>query len=367
MDRRKFLGTSMALSAISAFGVKSLSANGTGKVFRQENIIVDGCSPTFPTQEWIELLKKGGVNCWHSSSVGSLLYLSNLLTFLDKHKDEIELAKSTLDIYRIAEEGKIATTFGWQSADPLVDTSANNWAVKPPQTSLRAYYELGLRVLNLVYNVTNKFAGGCLNPEIGLSRAGRYLVAEAQEMGMLVDCGGHTGEKSSLDIIKIAKKPVVCTHSNVDTLNKNPRNTSDRVIKGIANSGGLFAISAIDPFMRWGPHTMGRDPDSYPKSNVARIVDEFDYLRKLVGVDHIGLGADFTHGANARVDGSVAFAFSEEMTYAHQPIAYADGFEDPSQTPNLIVEMENRSWRQEDIGKVMGGNWLRVYKDAWGS
>src|SRR5665811_514552 len=88
--------------------------------------------------------------------------------------------------------------------------------------------------------------------QMPLTRSGEFLVRKMQEMGILVDCGGHTGERSSMDIIRIAKRPVICSHSNVKALNDNPRCTSDRVIDGIARTGGVFGLCAVDAFMTWG-------------------------------------------------------------------------------------------------------------------
>jgi membrane dipeptidase len=170
----------------------------------------------------------------------------------------------------------------------------NDWRDhKPPLTNLRAFYELGLRVAGLQYNMANQFGGGCLDPTVPLTIQGKYLVAQMQELGILVDCGGHIGEQTSLGILEMARRPVVCTHSNVLALNDNPRNTSDRVIEGIAKTGGVFGVTAMDGFLTWSrkdaPEAMtGPFP---PRAGVPRYVDEFDYLKRLVGVGLLGVAA----------------------------------------------------------------------------
>jgi len=367
MNRRSFFKT-VAITGGSAVLLHSIpQTTGAKDEGSPSSIIVNGLDPTGPTEQYLDMLKQGGVGCWHTSVGDSLQSLSLFHSFLDKHSDKIELGKSVKDIHRIYQEGKIAVIFGTQSADSLADPWNNDWVSNPPKICLRAYYELGLRIINLIYNMSNSFAGGCLNPHIGLSKSGRYLVSEMQKMGILVDCGGHTGEKTSLDIIEMAERPVVCSHSNVAALNDNPRCTSDRVIEGIAKSGGVFGVTAISSFMIWGPKTIGKKREDLPKVAVSRMIDEFDYLKKLVGVDYIGLGPDFTHGANALIDPENSFIFPPEMSYRQQPIEYVEGFEDITKLPNVEKKMRERGWKDEDIRKVFGENWLRVYEQAWGA
>ena len=116
---------------------------------------------------------------------------------------------------------------------------------------MRKYYELGLRVANLNYQLSNQFGGGILDPKAPLTTQGKYIVANMQDMGILVDCCGHTSEQTALDIIAMAHRPVVITHGNLQALNDNPRNSSDRVIEGVARTGGLIGVTAIDAFMTW--------------------------------------------------------------------------------------------------------------------
>lgn len=329
-------------------------------------IVVDGCSPSAPTAEYLALLRKGGVDSWSVSMLPTLLQMSALLEFVDLHSKEVAIAKSAADIRRLKQEGRISLTIGWQEADLFAMKGESDWWSKPPKTTMRLFYEAGLRVVGLVYNLTNAFAGGCLDPKVGLTKAGRAVVADMQSMGILVDVGGHMGEQSSLDIIGMAERPIVCTHSNVAALNPNPRNTSDRVIEGIARTGGLFGVSAIDPFMSWSGKDVGKRQQPQKRADVKRYVDELDYLKRLVGVDHIGIGGDFTVGSTSSIYPDESFAFPPEMTYVQDPIQYANGFEDISKLPAVRAEMVRRGWRTDEIDKVMGENWMRVYAASIG-
>jgi microsomal dipeptidase-like Zn-dependent dipeptidase len=105
-----------------------------------------------------------------------------------------------------------------------------------------------LRTLPVTYPIF--FGGGCLDPTTPLSRAGRFIVGQMREIGILVDCS-HSSEQTTLDIISMATRPVVCSHSNAVALNDNPRNLSNRVIRGIADTGGLIGVNPLNAFLVW--------------------------------------------------------------------------------------------------------------------
>jgi membrane dipeptidase len=160
---------------------------------------------------------------------------------------------------------------------------------------------------------------------------------------------------------------LVITHGNSLALNDNPRNSSDRVIEGVARTGGLMGVTALDAFMTWSRKDAPRaDTGPYPpRANVARYVDEFDYLKRLVGIDHIALGTDFTSDAEA-ADPSQLFQFPPEMMYRPiRTIKYVDGFESVSDLKNVHAEMVRRGYTADEIAKVFGGNWMRVFRKAW--
>ncbi len=361
-------GSMLAAASAAGAGMVSSAAAATPSVSQSATpIVVDGCSPAAPTKEYLALLREGGVDCWSISMLPTLLQMSQLLEFVAENSKDVAIAKTAADIRRLKQEGKISLTIGWQEADLFTMKGESDWWSKPPKTTMRLFYEAGLRVVGLVYNLTNAFAGGCLDPTVGLTKAGRSIVGEMQSLGILVDVGGHTGERSSLDIIAMAERPVVCTHSNVAALNPNPRNTSDRVIEGIAKTGGLFGVSAIDPFMSWSGKDVGKREQPKKRADVKRYVDELDYLKKLVGVDHIGVGGDFTTGSTSTIYPDESFAFPPEMTYVQDPIQYAKGFEDISKLPTVRAEMVRRGWSKTEIDKVMGENWMRVYEASLGS
>lgn len=368
MERRTFLTLAGAGAVASAASAASLAQVAPAPAADLKNYVVDGSDVSMLSVQYLDLLNAGGVDVVLANGITSLFDFSVALDFIGRHDARIALVRKFTDIAEAKRQGKVAWIFGWQFADFLQTSAGNRWDTMPPMHGLRAYYELGLRCVGLAYNVGNQFAGGCLDPTMPLTKAGRYLAQEMQEMGILMDCGGHTGEQSSLDIISLAKRPVVCTHSNAKTLNDNPRATSDRVIEDIARTGGVFGVNAISTFLTWGYKDVNKDRvrDRPPTAKLDRFLDEIDYLMRLVGPDHIGIGPDFTHGRGSfKVDPTKSFSFPIEMTFGEDGIEYVQGFEDISKLGNVRAGLVKRNYSKENIDKILGGNWMRVYQSAW--
>jgi membrane dipeptidase len=224
---------------------------------------------------------------------------------------------------------------------------------------------MGLRIVGIAYNVANVFGAGDLEPNIGLTRAGRRLVEEIHSLRIVLDVAGHTGEQTSLDALAMSSGvPVICTHTNVAAIADNPRCTSDRVMEAIAKTGGVIGVSAVNDF-----HVRGRKDANVPHSprvDVEKYIDQFDYIRKLVGVDHIGLGPDFIDGMKLNFDAVNSTVIPREMV-SEGPWLYVQGFETISELPNVTRAFIKRGWSTAEIHKVLGENWLRVYEKVWGA
>jgi membrane dipeptidase len=329
------------------------------------SVVVIGTDGSVPAKAIVDKYLAAHADVWHY--LPNLAEFSQVLEFLDSDP-RIKLAKSTNDILANKQAGKVSMVVGWQNSVALEEANGNDWRFsRPPQTKLREYYELGLRTANLCYQLSNQFGGGMLDPEARLTTQGRYIVGKMQDLGILVDCCGHTGEQTNLDVIAMARRPVAITHGCCKGLDDNPRNSSDRVIEGVARTGGLMGVAAVDAFMTWSSKDAPRAETGPfpPRATVARYVDQFDYLKRLVGIDHIGFGTDFISDIEPG-DPAAAFEFPPEMTNKQAPsIQYVEGFESVSDIGNVRAEMEKRGYTAEEIAKVFGGNWMRVYREAW--
>jgi len=328
---------------------------------QRSTVVVDGLDGARLSESYLDMLKAGGVNCWHQS-VGGLESFAGLLTFLDQHSDRIVQAGTVREIRQLREQGKIAHVSGWQMPEPLI-LDANG--VGPVQ-NLRAYKQLGLRIASIAYNNSNIFGGGCLDPDVPLTRLGKKYIEEIHKQRLVLDVCGHTGERTSFDAIQISKGvPIICSHTNARALNENPRNISDRLIEAIAGTGGVVGLTSVSDFHMRNPKDA--DVPHSPQATLDKLMDHFDHLKKLVGVDHIGLGPDFMTG---RVDLDAMGMDRERWpadVYSDQPWQMVKDFETIIELPKVTQALLNRGWSEADVRKVLGENWLRVYEKAWGA
>jgi len=193
---------------------------------------------------------------------------------------------------------------------------------------LEFFYKKGLRCASLTHNLENQYATGAKgDPKKGLKKKGEEIIKKMEELGIILDVS-HLNEKSFWDVVKIAKKPFIASHSNCFELKKHFRNLKDDQIKAIAEKKGVIGINF------WSKVT-GLDND------VASLVDHIDYIVKQVGIDHVGFGSDFD-GCND----------------------YPKGMEDVSKIGNITKELVKRGYSEEDIKKVLGMNHFRVFKEV---
>jgi membrane dipeptidase len=351
------------MGAVSA-GDDDRSPDRDPRTVQQSTLVVNGLDVSLLTERYLELLRAGGVDCWHKS-IDSVLEFADTYNFIDQHPGQIAATTTVGQIREAKRQGKLALVFGCQSAEflqaPYYDPAGGR-----ARTALRAYYQLGLRILGIAYNMTNAFGSGNIEPHIGLTKAGRLLVEEIHGLGMVLDVGGHTGEQTTLDAIAIsAGLPVISSHTNVKSLNDNPRCVSDRVIDAIAATGGVIGINAERDFVM--RNRGNADLPEAPLATLDRHLDEYDYLRKRVGVDHVGLGPDFVEGISLVIGDNVNRVVWPREMNSDGPLKYVTGFEDISKLPSVTRGLIARGWSTAEIRKALGENWLRVYQRVWGS
>lgn len=206
---------------------------------------------------------------------------------------------------------------------------------------LKIFYKLGVRIIQLTYNERNDIGDGCLEKSNGkLSNFGTEVVKELNRLGILIDLT-HLGENSFYHVLEISNSPVVVSHSNCRTICNHIRNLSDEQILAIAQAGGVIGINAF-PY-----HVKEKNP------TVKNVIDHIDHIVNLVGSDHAGLGLDLSYYTND---------IEKYPDLYMPPPDKVKGLETPSGIPNIIKELIRRGYLKEDIMKILGGNFLRVYK-----
>jgi membrane dipeptidase len=334
-------------------------------------LVVDGLDTSVFNDRFLELLKTGGVDCVHYS-MGDPASFAVLYAFLAARRDRILPAMTVREIRAAQEAGKMSVVFGAQDANLLELKVSKDPTGTYDQivAALKVYYDLGLRIHGLCYNVVNVFGGGCVEPRVPLTRAGRRLVEEIHRSKIVLDVGGHTGEQTSLDALAIsAGVPVICSHTNAGGLNPNLRAISDRVAEGIARTGGVVGITSISDFQIRNGNNYRAHGSRSPQATLEVQLDQYDYFKRLIGVDHIGLGPDFVFGWGETFDHKAesSVTFPPEVLSNGAPAMTTKGFENISELPNLIRGLRGRGWNQAELDQVLGENWLRVYAQVWGA
>jgi membrane dipeptidase len=195
-------------------------------------------------------------------------------------------------------------------------------------------YKLGVRLLTLTWNQRNQIADGAGESRTGsgLTEFGLKVIGEMNNLGMLIDVS-HLSETGFWDVIKRSNAPIVASHSNCYALCPHLRNLKDEQIKAIADKGGVIGITFVPNFLT----------QEKRKTTVEDVAKHIDYLVEKAGVDYVGLGSDF--------DGTGGLPL---------------GLEGVDKIPNITEELLNQGYKEKDIKKILGENFLRVFKEVVG-
>ncbi len=243
---------------------------------------------------------------------------------IEKNQDDISLVTNYNQIEEVNSAGKIAAILSIEGGE----------ALEGDLGVLRVLYKLGVRLLTLTWNQRNQIADGIGESRTGsgLTKFGLEVIDEMNRLGMLIDVS-HLSETGFWDVIKKSKAPIVASHSNCYALCPHLRNLKDEQIKALADKGGVIGITFVPNFLT----------QEKRKTTVGDVVKHIDYLVEKVGVDYIGLGSDF--------DGTGGL-----------PI----GLEGVDKVPNITGELLDRGYKEKDIKKILGENFLRVFKEVVG-
>jgi membrane dipeptidase len=315
------------------------------KALHDEIVVVNGIDASILNEAMITSLWDGRVDV-NVSTLPDYSPTSMAHRFLWEHRDSLEVALTVDDIHRARNLGKTAIVVAWQWVDIQEDVEL-----------LYAYQRLGLRSAGLVYNVGNQIGSGCLDPNPGgLSHFGVQVVETLQDLRIVVDIGGHLSEETSFDVLNVAEGPVVCTHTNCRALRDNPRNTTDGLMRAIADSGGVTGITAFNYFLV-----------KEGRGTLEHYLRHIDHAVEVAGVEHVGLGLDLLVGRHDSGPVDPRVLPPEAYPQRYEDWIYLEGLEDFSGVPLITAGLMKRGYPPEDIEKIMGLNWLRVWQEVWGA
>ncbi len=249
------------------------------------------------------------------------------------------ISRSVGDVRAARAAGELAVILHFQGGEPMEDQLP----------LLDAYATLGVRVIQLTYNARNRLGDGCLErPDGGLSRLGRSAIAAMNDLGIVVDLS-HVGERTSLEAAAASRSPVVVTHANANAVHFSKRNLTDEQIAAVAQSGGVIGACAFPAFV--GPGL----PD------LEAFLDHVDYLVEKAGIDHVGIGLDFSQ----ENEGDYEYYGYDEDTWPRPPWIYPTGIGGFAEVRNLGPGLARRGYQPDQIEAIAGGNFLRVFEQVW--
>jgi membrane dipeptidase len=324
-----------------------------------------------PGQTDIARLKQGGIGAqfWSVYVPGELTqgHARMQLEQIDiakrviaRYPETLRSASTVTDVRAAHRNGRIASLLGIEGGHVI----ENSLGV------LRAYYDLGVRYMTLTHNTHTQWADSAsqLPPEHGgLTEFGEQVVLEMNRLGMLVDLS-HTSVDTMKDALRVAKAPVIFSHSAARALCDVPRNVPDDVLRSLRDNGGVIMVTFVAPFLdpqaadvvipamtQYNLRSRAAKTDEerqqlrreiygtlkVPPTPIGKVADHIEHIRAVAGVEHVGIGSDF--------DGS---------------LFWPEGLSDVSMYPNLFAELIRRGWSDHDLELLAGENLLRALAKA---
>ncbi len=270
--------------------------------------------------------------------------------FIKANGTKLLHARSAADIKRAKQEGKQAVMFNFQ-----------NCPIEGRLDNLDVFYGLGVRSMQLTYNERNDIGDGSTErTDAGLSDFGIAVVERLNELGILVD-SSHSGRQTTLDAVKFSKRPPIFSHTNCAALNEHPRNKTDEQIRALAAKGGVMGLTTVNPMIKRDlPVTM------------EDFLNHIDHIKKLVGVDFVGFGSDcLVRGWPTDPKEKDAFLgfYGDpyfKPTYRFRYPLGTEGMNDEHKWLSVTAGLIKRGYKDDEISKIVGGNWLRVISDVVG-
>ncbi len=266
------------------------------------------------------------------------------------HQEMVVLATTTEDITRAKANGQIAFVVSLEGA-AMIENELDR---------IDILYGLGVRCLGIAYSEANALGSGLKEPhDGGLTTFGRQAVRRMNKLGIAIDIS-HSGDRTSLDTVETSDKPIFITHAGARALWNSNRLKPDEVIKACADKGGVIGIEAA-------PHTT--ITKNNPRHSIESYMEHFEYCAELVGIDHVAFGPDALFGDHVGLHHTLSDALSigaSRGKLEYPKVEWVDGLENPAEAfPNIVRWLVTHGYSDEDIAKAVGGNVMRVLKEAW--
>ena len=318
-------------------------------------IVIDGLNVSnWASTNDYDSLYNGGVTAINATVAiwdGFRETLDNITDWVyrfDEQSDRLLRIGTVQDIRRAKVEGRTSVILGWQNAAPIENKLDR----------LALFHKFGVRIIQLTYNERNLLGNGCYErTDEGLSNFRQDAVREMNRLGIVIDLS-HVGDRTTLDAIDLSDKPVAITHANARSFFGHVRNKTDDALNLLVEKNGVIGANAFPPFLSAGF-----------ESTLADYVDAIDDLVERAGIDHVVIGTDYTQD---QPPSFFNWLFAQQGTKYQDasvdypnPFLHPTGMETPDRFSNIAAELVRRGYRNEDVVKVLGGNWLRLFGEVW--
>jgi membrane dipeptidase len=292
--------------------------------------------------------------------------LDAVISSAEQNASLVGLALAPKDAYELEREGKRAIYLAIE----------NGYPIGGDLTNIELFYDMGVRYITLVHSSNNDIADSATDSSgaehEGLSAFGEEVVKEMNRLGIMVDVS-HASDDVFFDAIAVSEAPIIATHSNARAVTEHQRNMSDEMLRLMAENGGVAQLTLLSSYLRDEPVNLERSaalqelrssmknvsemtPEERtkmrsafneinekfpnPSATVTDVVDHIDYMVKVAGIDHVGIGCDFDGGGGI------------------------EGVFDASEVMNITIELVRRGYSEEAIEKIWGKNVMRVFEEV---
>ncbi|HEX8574649.1 MAG TPA: membrane dipeptidase [Allosphingosinicella sp.] len=374
MDRRQFLAGTAAAAALAALPARTVAQPASARLPGDPAIRVDAQGGLdgwdepqpgryLPSPKLIEAIRKRRIDLMSMtlgevgngpdrfrSAVQSVAEWDALIA---EHKAHFLKIESADDIRAARAAGKMGLMYNFQDTTMLEGDPAR----------VATFAALGVKQIQLTYNKRNLAGDGCLErANAGLSDHGREVIAAIEKAKVLLDLS-HAGQRTIAEGIAAATRPLAITHSACRSLVDLPRNTFDSEMRALAGKGGVFGIYLM-PFLR-----LSGQPGK------ADLIRHIEHAAKVCGEDHIGLGTDgplFGYEINEETRKRHREFFEDRRKKgiaapgeAADVLNLVEGYNDVGRYETLAADLKARGWTSARIDKLLGGNFVRLYGEAW--
>lgn len=247
------------------------------------------------------------------------------IDYIKQKSNIFKLCYNLNDVNQAVKENKLGVILGVEGIKYLDQPS-----------NIKMLYDKGIRHASLTWNDKNEYATGLLESDTGLTKKGAAVIKMMQSLGMVIDLA-HANPMTFKDVFDLVDGPLVVTHGNAKALCDHQRNYTDEQLQMIKDKNGVIGVCAVASFIA----------SDKANQNVTFLAKHIDYIVKLIGINHVGIGLD------------VCYYLYENVTDTH-----VEGLKTIGETKNLLLELEKLGYCKDDIDKIAYKNFNRVLNEV---